>query len=326
MAYRRLSGTGLELSALCLGCWNFGTEEPWMIGDESAALSVIDAAVDAGVNVLDTANVYSHGESERIVGRALESFDRDELVVTSKVFGRMRDGPNGQGLSRKHVLEQVERSLDRLGTDYLDLYQIHRWDETTPITETLAALDYLVEEGLVRYVGASSMAAWKFTKALYEADLHNRERFASMQLEYSLVARHEEQNLLPVCADQNVGTLVWSPLAGGFLADEYDRESSPDPGTRAAEDPYMNQRFTEENWAVLDVVRDLADRKDATPAQVSLAWLLHKDAVDGIVIGPNSRDHLTDSLAALEVTLSDAEIDRLEAPKSPRWSDRKVPW
>jgi aryl-alcohol dehydrogenase-like predicted oxidoreductase len=326
MNYQRLTGTGLEVSSLCLGCWNFGSEEPWMVGDDDEAKRVIDAAINAGINVIDTANVYSHGESERIVGDAIAEYDRDELVVTSKVFGRMREGPNGQGLSRKHILEQVDRTLDRLGTEYLDLYQIHRWDVTTPIAETLAALNTLVEDGLVRYVGASTMAAWKFTKALYEADARQLERFASMQLEYSLVARHEEQNLLPVCADQEVGTLAWSPLAGGFLADQYDRSDRPADGTRAAEDPYMDTRFTDENWAVLDVVKDLATDHDVTPAQISLAWLLEKDAIDGVIIGPNSIAHLEDSLGALSVSLSDDELRRLEAPKTPTWSEAKVPW
>jgi len=325
MEYTYLSGTGLEISRLCLGCWNLGSEEEWMVGDEERAREIIDRAIDLGVNVLDTANVYSHGESERIVGEAIDG-RRDELVVTSKVFGRMREGPNGQGLSRKHVLEQVDRTLDRLGTDYLDLYQIHRWDEHTPIEETLSALDHLVDEGKVRYVGASTMAAWRFTKALYEAEARGLERFASMQLEYSLVDRHEEQNLLPVCADRNVGTLAWSPLAGGFLAGIYERDDRPAEGTRAAEDPYMEHRLTEENWAVLDAVRDLADRKDATPAQVSLAWLLHKDTVDAPVIGPKTVDHLEDSVGALSVSLSNDEVARLEAPKSPAWSERRVPW
>jgi aryl-alcohol dehydrogenase-like predicted oxidoreductase len=325
MEYTRLSGTGLEISRLCLGCWNFGSEEPWMVGDEEAAHEIIDRAVELGINVLDTANVYSHGESERIVGEAIDG-RRDELVVTSKVFGRMREGPNGQGLSRKHVLEQVDRTLDRLGTDYLDLYQIHRWDPNTPIEETLSALSQLVEAGKVRYVGASTMAAWQFTKALYEADVHDLHRFDAMQLEYSLADRHEEQNLLPVCADQDVGTLSWSPLAGGFLAGLYDREDDPADGSRAAEDPYMAQRFTEENWAVLDVVEELAADKDVTMAQVSLAWLLHKETVDAPIVGPTSVEELEDSVGALDVSLTEAEIDRLEAPKSPSWSERKVPW
>lgn len=325
MEYTYLGSTGLEVSRLCLGCMNFGTGQPWMVHDREESRAIIDRAIDLGINVLDTANVYSHGESERIVGNAIQG-RRDELVVTSKVFGRMREGPNGQGLSRKHVLEQVDRTLERLGTDYLDLYQIHRWDEHTPIEETLSALSHLVDEGTVRYVGASTMAAWQFTKALYEADEHGLERFDSMQLEYSLVDRHEEQNLLPVCADQDVGTLAWSPLAGGFLAGLYDREDDPDDGSRAAEDPYMEQRFTEENWAVLDVVRDLAETKDATMAQVSLAWLLHKESIDAPIIGPTTIEELDDSIAALDVSLSDEEIDRLEAPKSPSWSERKVPW
>ena len=319
MEYTTLGDTGLEVSRFCLGCMNFGSDREWMMNDEAASVELIGEAIERGVNFLDTANVYSQGESERLVGRAIEDYDRENLVVATKVYGEMGEGPNKQGLSRKHVIDQAEASLDRLGTDYIDLYQIHRWDETTPIEETLDAFDYLVETGKVRYVGASTMMGWQFTKALYESDCNDYRRFVSMQPEYSLVDRHEEENVLPACEDQNVGVLPWSPLAGGFLTGKYDRDAEPESG-RAATDEHTRERFTEENWAVLDEVRALADEKDVSPAQVSLAWLLHKDVVDSPIIGPRSVDHLEENLGALDVSLSADEMDRLEAPKRPVWS------
>ncbi len=319
MEYTNLGETGLEVSRFCLGCMNFGTEQPWMIHDEEKSREVIDRALDLGVNFLDTANVYSRGESEEIVGRAIEDRDRSELVLATKVYGPMGDGPNQGGLSRKHIIDQCRASLDRLGTDYIDLYQIHRWDDETPIEETLSALSYLVEEGLVRYIGASTMMGWQFAKALYESDLNGYERFVSMQPEYNLVDRHEEENVLPVCADQGIGVVPWSPLGGGFLTGKYERDEEPEDG-RAADDEHTQERFTEENWAVLDVVRELAEEKDASPAQVSLAWLLDKRVVDSPIIGPRSLDHLEENVAALEVSLSDDEMARLEEPKSPTWS------
>lgn len=319
MEYTTLGNTGMEVSRLCLGCMNFGSDQPWMIGDEERSREVIDRALDLGINFLDTANVYSRGESEAIVGDAIEGRDRSELVIATKVYGEMGEGPNQQGLSRKHVIDQCEASLDRLGTDHIDLYQIHRWDDSTPIEETLSALSYLVDEGMVRYIGASTMMGWQFAKALYESELNGLERFVSMQPEYSLVDRHEEENLLPVCRDQEVGVIPWSPLGGGFLTGKYDRDDEPAEG-RAATDEHTRERFTEENWAVLDVVRELADEKDASPAQVSLAWLLHKEVVDSPIIGPRSLDHLEENAAAVSVSLSAEEIERLEGPKAPVWS------
>ncbi|WP_369335317.1 aldo/keto reductase [Halostella sp. PRR32] len=318
MEYTSIGETGLEVSRFCLGCMNFGSDEPWMIGDREQSKEIIDRAIDLGINFLDTANVYSQGESEEIVGDAI-SGRRDELVLATKVYGRMREGPNGQGLSRKHVLEQVEKSLDRLGTEYIDLYQIHRWDDSTPVEETLSALDHLVNEGKVRYVGASTMPNWKFQRALYTADIENYERFVCMQPEYNAVDRHEEANLLPVCEQEGVGVIPWSPLAGGFLTGKYDRGSDPEEGLRADADEYTQNRFTEANWEVLDEIRDLADEKDVSPAQVSLAWLLHKDVVDAPIIGPRSVDHLEENVGALRVSLSEAETERIEAPKRPSW-------
>ncbi|WP_458205996.1 aldo/keto reductase [Haladaptatus sp. NG-SE-30] len=319
MEYTKLGSTGLEVSRLCLGCMNFGSSQPWMMNDEAASLELIDRALEMGINFLDTANVYSRGESEEIVGRAIEGRNRDELVIATKVYGQMGDYPNGQGLSRKHILDQAEASLDRLGTDYIDLYQIHRWDETTPIEETLSALDHLVETGKVRYIGASTMAAWQFTRALYESDLQDYERFTCMQPEYNLVDRHEEQNILPVCEGEGVGVIPWSPLAGGFLTGKYDRDEEVTEG-RATEDEHTKARFTDENWAVLGEVRAIAETKGVTPAQVSLAWLLHKPVVDSPIIGPRTIDHLEENVASIDVSLTDEELERLESPKSPVWS------
>jgi len=318
MEYTRLGNTGLEISRLCLGCMNFGSDASWMIDDREQSEAVIERAIEYGINFFDTANVYSQGESERILGAALDG-RRDEHVIATKVHGRMADRPNGQGLSRRHVLEQADASLDRLGTDYIDLYQIHRWDDETPITETLSALDTLVDHGKVRYVGASTMSGWQFTKALYEADVNNFERFVSMQAEYNLVDRHEEANVLPVCRDQGVGVIPWSPLAGGFLTGKYERGEAPAEG-RAADDEHTQNRFTEDNWAVLDEVRTLADRKGTTPVGISLAWLLAKDVVDAPIVGPRTLEHLDEQVAALSISLSDDEIERLEAPKTPVWS------
>ena len=318
MEYTRLGNTGLEVSRLCLGCMNFGSDAPWMIDDREQSKAVIERAIEHGINFFDTANVYSQGESERILGAALDG-RRDEHVIATKVHGRMADRPNGQGLSRRHVLEQADASLDRLGTDYIDLYQIHRWDDETPITETLSALDTLVDHGKVRYIGASTMSGWQFTKALYEADVNNFERFVSMQAEYNLVDRHEEANVLPVCRDQGVGVIPWSPLAGGFLTGKYERGEAPVEG-RAADDEHTQNRFTEDNWAVLDEVRTLADGKGTTPVGISLAWLLAKDIVDAPIVGPRTLEHLDEQVAALSISLSDDEIERLEAPKTPVWS------
>lgn len=319
MEYTKLGTTGLDVSRLCLGCLNFGSDDPWMLNDRADSIAVIQSALEAGINFLDTANVYSQGESEEIVGEAIADADRSELVVATKVYGQMHDGPNGAGLSRKHVFDQCAASLDRLDTEYIDLYQIHRWDETTPIEETLSALDQLIESGKVRYVGASTTTAYRFTKALYTADVANLERFTCMQPEYSAVARHEEQNLLEVCAAEGVGVIPWSPLAGGFLTGKYERDGQPAEGTRGAASDSVESYFTPDNWAVLDEIREIADSHDATPTQVSLAWLLAQDVVTAPIIGPKTVEQLQDNLGALDVELSGEEIDRIAAPKTPRY-------
>ena len=319
MEYTKLGATGLDVSRFCLGCMNFGSAEEWMMNDRAASIDLIERALELGINFFDTANAYSNGESEAILGEALDGHDREELVIASKVYFGMGDGPNKRGLSRKHILDQVEASLQRLDTDYIDLYQIHRWDDATPIEETLSALDYLVESGKVRYLGASTMAGWQLSKALYTADIEGFERFSCLQPEYNLVDRHEEANLLPICADEALGVIPWSPLAGGFLTGKYERTDDTPEGTRADTDEYTRNRFTEANWQVLDAVRDIAETKDATPAQVSLAWLLHKDVVDAPIIGPRRVDHLEENVEALAVELSDDEIARLEDPIFPQW-------
>jgi aryl-alcohol dehydrogenase-like predicted oxidoreductase len=319
MQYTRLGGTGLEVSRLCLGCLNFGSSEDWMMNDREASVALIERALELGINFFDTANVYSHGESETILGEALEEHDREELVVATKAFFDMGEGPNKGGLSRKHILDQVDGSLDRLGMDYIDLYQIHRWDDHTPLEETLAALDSLVTSGRVRYLGASTMAGWQFSKALYTADLNGWERFACLQPEYNLVDRHEEANLLPICAEEGVGVMPWSPLAGGFVSGKYDRESSIPADSRAETDEYTKNRFTDVNWAVLDAVRDVAAEEEVSPVRVSLAWLLHKDVVDTPIVGPRRVAHLDESVEALTVDLTPEQIGRLEEPLFPQW-------
>ncbi|MFB6152281.1 MAG: aldo/keto reductase [Haloarculaceae archaeon] len=322
MEYTTLGETGLEVSRFCLGCMNFGSEADWMVYDHDEAIEVIDRARELGINFFDTANTYSNGESERILGRAIEEYDREQVVVATKVFFEATEepGPNQQGLSKKHVLEQAENSLENLDTDYIDLYQIHRWDESTPIEETLAALDHLVETGKVRYIGASTMASWQFMKALATSDVEDYARFECMQPEYSLTNRHEEENVLPLCADQGIGVIPWSPLAGGFLTGKYERDAEPSNARFAEDDTTPGERFSEDEWAVLDEVRTLADDHDVSPAQISLAWLLHKDVVDAPIIGPRTTDHLKDDVAALDIELTEAEIERLESPIEPTWS------
>jgi aryl-alcohol dehydrogenase-like predicted oxidoreductase len=319
MEYTTLGGTGLEVSRFCLGCLNFGSAEEWMMNDREASKEVIDRALELGINFFDTANSYSRGESEAILGEALREYDRSQVVVGTKAYFDMGEGPNTSGLSRKHILDQVEGSLERLDTDYIDLYQIHRWDETTPIEETLSTLDYLIESGKVRYLGASTIAGWQFSKALYTADIHDWERFVCLQPEYNLVDRHEEVNLLPICADQDIGVIPWSPLAGGFLTGKYERDNGTPTDSRAKTDTYTENRFSETNWEVLDEVRAIAEEEGASPAQVSLAWLLHKDIVDAPIIGPRRITHLEENVEALSVELSDEQLKRLEKPIFPQW-------
>lgn len=318
MEYTYLGDTGLEVSRLCLGCANFGSGTAlggdtweWTNDDEQQSRAVIERAIDAGVTVIDTANFYSQGESEEIVGRAIEG-RRDELVLATKVGSPMGERPNARGLSRKHVLEQAERSLERLGTDYIDLYQVHLWDDDTPVAETLSALDYLVDEGKVRYVGASNYAGWQLMKAIHVSDREGYERFVSMQPRYNLVARSVEHDLLPACEDRGVGVVTYSPLAAGFFAGVYDRDSPPEPDSRLA--AHWQWLDTPEHWETFDRVAELAERKSATTVQVATAWVLHRDPVTAPIIGPADVDELEEYLGALEVSLTDDEMEYLEAP------------
>src|SRR5215813_951484 len=282
MRYTKLGSTGLDVSVICLGCMSFGVPDrgnhAWTL-DYDASEAIIRQALDAGVNFFDTANAYSDGTSEEIVGRALKDVAREDLVIATKVYNRMRPGPNGAGLSRKAILGELDNSLRRLGMDYVDLYQIHRWDYDTPIAETLEALHDVVKSGKVRYIGASSMFAWQFCKALYLADLKRWTRFVSMQPHYNLVNREEEREMLPLCLAEGIGVLPWSPLARGRLARAWEMQSST---TRGQTDEYGKKLYsgTEElDKKVADRLGEIAEARGISRSQIALAWLLHKPAI-----------------------------------------------
>lgn len=316
MEYVKLGSTGLEVSRLCLGCMSFGEPErgghPWSLA-EDAARPIIRKALEAGVNFLDTANVYSDGSSEEIVGRALADFaQRDEVVLATKVHGRMRPGPNGGGLSRKAILAEIDNSLRRLRTDYVDLYQIHRFDHTTPVEETVEALNDVVRAGKARYVGASSMYAWEFSKMLHAAERHGWSRFVSMQDHYNLLYREEEREMLPLCADEGIGVIPWSPLARGRLTRDWD-----DATERSRTDQFGQRLYREEDRAIVQAVANVAEKRGASRAQVALAWLLSKPVVTAPIVGVTSAAHLDDLLGSLAVQLSPEEIEQLEEPYEP---------
>jgi 1-deoxyxylulose-5-phosphate synthase len=311
MRYAKLGKTGLEVSAITLGCMSFGEPggrgRPWTL-DEAACREIVRQALDAGINVFDTANVYSAGRSEEITGQALKDFvPRNEVVLATKVFMPMRPGPNSTGLSRKAIFAELEASLRRLQTDYIDLYQIHRWDYGTPIEETLEALHDAVKSGKVRYIGASSMHAWQFTKALYLADLHGWTRFVSMQNHYNLIYREEEREMLPLCADQGIGVIPWSPLARGKLTRPWDETT-----TRKETDDFGRILYRDEDRSVVDRVLEVAAKRDLTPAQVALAWLLHNPVVTSPIVGVTKPSHLSDAIAAVDIELDDNEVAYLE--------------
>ncbi len=319
MQYKKLGSTGLEVSELCLGCMTFGVPErgdhPWSL-PESQSRPLIRKAVDLGINFFDTANAYSDGTSEEIVGQAMKDFTRrDEVVIATKVFFRMSKGPNGGGLSRKAIFTAIDASLRRLGTDYVDLYQIHRWDHSTPIEETLEALHDVVQAGKARYLGASSMYAWQFGKALHLAQQHGWTRFVSMQNFYNLLYREEEREMLPLCADARIAVLPWSPLARGRLTRDWSTET---PRTRT--DPYGKSLFAATEASdrkIVDQVAAIATARGVPRAQVALAWLLHKSAVTAPIVGASKPQHLDDAVAALELRLNETEIAQLEAPYVP---------
>jgi len=319
MQYKSLGNTGLEVSQLCLGCMTYGVPErgdhPWTL-PESQSRPLIRKAVDLGINFFDTANAYSDGTSEEIIGQALKDFTRrDEVVIATKVFFRMSKGPNGGGLSRKAIFTAIDASLRRLGTDYVDLYQIHRWDRTTPIEETLEALHDVVKAGKARYLGASSMYAWQFSKALHLARQHDWTPFVSMQNFYNLLYREEEREMLPLCADARIAVLPWSPLARGRLTRDWDTET---PRTRS--DPYGNSLFAATEASdrkVVEQVAAIATARGVPRAQVALAWLRQKSAVTAPIVGASKPQHLDDAVAALELRLNETEIAQLEAPYVP---------
>jgi aryl-alcohol dehydrogenase-like predicted oxidoreductase len=315
----RLGSSGLQVSRVGLGMMSYANEpnRPWMV-DEAAAEPIIRAAVDGGITFFDTADMYSNGGSEIATGRLLPKLlSRDELVIATKVYFPMTLGPMGRGLSRKHILSAIDASLQRLGLDYVDLYQIHRWDDETPIEETMEALHDVVRSGKARYIGASTMYGWQFAKAQHVAERHGWTRFVSMQNHYNLLYREEEREMIPLCLDQGVGIIPWSPLARGFLAGTRSREGERRT-TRAETDALQDRLYGRpEDFEVIDRVVEVAGERGVPPAQVALAWLLHKPGVTAPIVGATKLEHLADALAAAELELSADEIARLEEPYVP---------
>ena len=314
MTYGRLGRSGLEVSRLCLGCMSYGEplrgNHPWTL-DEAASRPFFRKALDAGINFFDTANVYSDGSSEEIVGRTLLQYARrDDVVIATKVHGRMRPGPNGAGLSRKAILAEIDASLHRLGVDHVDLYQIHRWDYATPIEETMDALHDVVRAGKARYLGASSMFAWQFAKALRVAERHGLTRFVSMQNYLNLLYREEEREMLPLCRDEGIGVMPWSPLARGRLTRDWDQGSA-----RADTDEFgrtLYARSADADRRVVEAVAQVAAARGVPRAQVALAWVLRQPGVSAPIVGATRLEHLDDAVAALAIELSPDEISVLE--------------
>jgi 1-deoxyxylulose-5-phosphate synthase len=319
MEYGRLGSTGLKVSRVCLGMMSYGsqTEREWHLGEDDAE-PIVRHAVEAGITFFDTADTYSDGLTEEITGRLLAKLfgRRDDYVLATKVFFPMGPGPNDQGLSRKHVLAAIDASLSRLGTDHVDLYQIHRWDPETPIEETMEALHEVVRAGKARYIGASSMYAWQFAKAQHTATVAGWTRFVSMQNHYNLVYREEEREMIPLCLDQGVGVIPWSPLARGLLAGTRERGGERRT-VRAGADPLADEMYEEADFDVVDAVRSVAGERGVPPAQVALAWLLGRPAVSAPIVGATKLDHLDDAVAAVDLTLTAEEVARLEAPYRP---------
>jgi 1-deoxyxylulose-5-phosphate synthase len=319
MLYIHLGNTGLKVSKLCLGCMTYGAKTdrwPWAL-DEAQSRPFIKHALELGINFFDTANIYTGGAGEEVLGRALKEFaKRDDVVLATKVFGEMGKGPNDVGLSRKHIMMQIDASLKRLGTDYVDLYQIHRWDPRTPIEETLTALHDIVKAGKARYIGASSMAAWQFSKALYTSEQLGLTKFVSMQPQYNLIYREEEREMLPLCADQGIGVIPWSPLARGFLAGNRNKEGGAT--SRAQTDAFAKHLYyRDDDFAIVEKLTDVAKARSTTNIKVALAWLLSKTVVTAPIIGATQLNHLDDAVDALNVKLSDDEIKQLEEPYKP---------
>jgi aryl-alcohol dehydrogenase (NADP+) len=320
MQYTNLGKTGMKVSRLCLGMMSYGSRSwrEWIL-DEEQAKPFIRRALDAGINFFDTADVYSLGESEKITGRLLKFFGvrRENVIVATKVHGQMSEDVNAKGLSRKHILDSIDKSLKRLQMDYVDLYQIHRWDYETPIEETMEALNDVVRAGKARYIGASSMFAWQFSKAQYTAQSHGWTRFVSMQNHYNLVYREEEREMIPLCIDQGIGLIPWSPMARGFFAKNRMRGGGGDT-MRAKSDPFANQLyFSEEDFVVAERANEIAEARGVSGSQIALTWLLNKPHITSPIIGATKMEHLEQAIAALDIQLTDDEVKRLEESYKP---------
>jgi aryl-alcohol dehydrogenase (NADP+) len=319
MQYMNLGKSGLKVSRICLGMMTYGSSKwrDWAL-DEEDSRPFIRRALELGINFFDTADMYSMGVSEEVTGRALKDFARrDEVVIATKVYHPMGDKPNQGGLSRKHIMHSIDDSLRRLGTDYVDLYQIHRWDAETPIEETLEALHDVVKAGKALYIGASSMYAWQLAKALYTADLHGWTRFVSMQNHYNLVYREEEREMIPLCIDQGLGVIPWSPLARGFLAGNRTRDKSGET-TRSKSDRFAHSMYYQDtDFETLDRVMELAKGRGVSPAQIALAWMLHKPGITSPIIGASKMYQLEEAVAALDIQLTAEDRAYLEAPYRP---------
>jgi aryl-alcohol dehydrogenase-like predicted oxidoreductase len=320
MEYTSLGSTGVEVSRICLGCMSYGTPEwrPWVL-DAEASMPFFRRAVEAGINFFDTANMYSLGASEEVTGKALREYaNRDEIVIATKVFFPISKAPNMKGLSRKNIQQACEASLRRLGVDCIDLYQIHRLDPNTPVEETLAALDWLVQTGKVRYLGASSMYAWEFGRALSLSERNGWARFVSMQNHYNLIYREEEREMIPLCQAEEIGVIPWSPLARGLLAGNRETPDDKKATKRAASDDYARKLYDHpSDIKVMRACQAVADRLGVKPAQVAIAWLLAKPAVTAPIIGVTKIEHLKVAMAAVDLELGDKEIQRLESPYQP---------
>ena len=320
MQYTNLGKTGLKVSRLCLGMMSYGSKtwREWILTEEEAK-PFMRRALEAGINFFDTADVYSLGESEKVTGNLLRHFGvkRENVVIATKVNGQMSDDINDKGLSRKHILDSIDKSLQRLQMDYVDLYQIHRWDYETPIEETMEALNDVVRAGKARYIGASSMFVWQFSKAQYTAQRRGWTRFVSMQNHYNLVYREEEREMIPLCIDQGVGLIPWSPMARGFFAKNRARGGGGETA-RAKTDPFANQLyFREEDFTVAGIANEIAEARGVTGSQVALSWMLNKPHIASPIIGATKMEHLEQAISALEIKLSDEEVRRLEEPYKP---------
>jgi len=314
MQYVNLGETGLKVSRICLGTMTYGTPKwrDWVL-DEDTSRPFYQRALEMGINFFDTADMYSQGVSEEVTGRALSDFARrEEVVIATKVFFPTGESPNQGGLSRLHIMNAIDNSLRRLGTDYIDLYQIHRWDYDTPIEETMEVLHDVVKAGKARYIGASSMNAWQFAKSLYISKMNGWTRFTAMQNHYNLVYREEEREMIPLCLDQGIGLIPWSPLARGFLAGNRPRQGQGETKRSKSDDFARSMYYKESDFQVVERVLELAERKGVKPAQIALAWMLHKPGISSPIIGASKMAHLEQAVAALEIELSESEMTFLE--------------